>query len=128
MLIHHAIFTGTGMLSYETWSGEDHPTVSEMLPASCFCESMGFLACLNVVTQRKYSSFINILHLLNIYFVRRKLWLEIYKQNIPNVSSSFIRQYCKSVIVGICTLDIYWAFLIIRGFLFSKRSVINQNT
>jgi hypothetical protein len=91
MIIHHAIFTTTGLLSYKLWSGEDYAVIAENLPASCVCESMGFLACLNVMTKRKYSSFINVLHLFNIFLVRRKLWLEIQSINIPKVQSSFIR-------------------------------------
>ena len=116
MVIHHAIFTTTGLLSYELWSGEDRPVIAENLPASCVCESMGFLACLNVLTKRKFKKLINVLHLLNIFMVRIPIWREIQTINIPKVKSSLIRTYLNTLAYAMYGLDIYWAFLIIRGF------------
>jgi hypothetical protein len=127
MLIHHTIFTSTGLLSYKLWSGEDYSVIAENIPTSCVCESMGFLACLNIVTNRKFNKLINILHLLNIFLVRIPIWREIQTINIPKVKSSFIRPYFNALANAMYGLDLYWAFLIIRGFIVPKRSVLKQN-
>lgn len=117
MMIHHGLFTVTGLLCYERMSDEDHPVIAEMLPASCVCESMGFLACLNVVTKRKYSNLINFMHLLNIFYIRRPLWRGV---QILKVKNNIIRTYLNIVVNSICVLDLFWAFSIVKTLMKKK--------
>jgi hypothetical protein len=111
VFLHHVLFMTSALMSFEPFSGKkDLISINNIYPAACSCESMAFLHEIYLALNKKNESLFNLLHVVNIIFLRIPLWTYIYESLVPKVQSYTLTYILNTITHVIRLLDIYWAF------------------
>ena len=120
ILLHHIIISTSALLCFESVSGPDHVPCNNIITKLCACETMGLLSSVNNITKRRFQRFIDLLHIINIIVLRRKVWVECDKEYCEDIKSNKIRFFTKSLARFMLFMDLYWSIMIIRKYIFTR--------
>ena len=77
---------------------------------------MGLLASINNITNRRFQREIDLLHIINVIVIRRKIWVACDKEYCEDIKSNKIKFLCKSMARFMLFMDFYWSIMIIRKY------------
>jgi hypothetical protein len=115
--IHHALVMSSVACCLRPCSGEEYGKIAKMMSLASVNEGMAVLSCLDVLTSRRHRTLFGALHMLNLIFVRRPIWIKLRDESSEDLKTERSRRVIKTLANATMCLDVYWMLTILKGML-----------